>query len=106
MAQRIRKLKFSENYNNKLLCQFFTTLRLGKSLAVGTEYMIDCPDIEPFKVVVTDMRTGRFGDLNEVFTYLDAAMSRDELMQLMRKFYPHYVINENTIVFIHMLKRV
>jgi hypothetical protein len=102
----IKRLKFAANYNNKLNTEYFTTIRLGKSKCIGQNFLIECPNIEPFIATVIDMKTGRLGDLNEFACYQDAGMNRTELMCLLKEFYPKYVVNENTIIFFHLLKRI
>lgn len=88
------EIEFSTNWNNKLVCQCFTTIRPwnpGK-YRVGEKYRIKCTArtnaVEPFDAVLEVGKKFNLKDLPEITAALDTGYSKDETISIMNKMYP------------------
>lgn len=84
----MKTLRFSKNWNNKLDCIFFTTIRPdGYNYKSGTERLISRPDGMVFvgKIITTEKK--KIKDLTTWETLIDAGLRPSEFLKLMEKFY-------------------
>lgn len=89
-------LIFSYNWNNKLYCKAFTTIRIKneKKHAIGTEYKIK---LHPKGVAGTeelgiatikDVKYFKIEKLNDFMSYIDTGYNKEECEKIMRRMYP------------------
>ncbi|KKQ95363.1 MAG: hypothetical protein UT21_C0006G0035 [Candidatus Woesebacteria bacterium GW2011_GWA1_39_11b] len=81
-------LNFSTNWNNKLGCHFFTSMRLSGRYNIGDEVEITMRERLVKKAIVRGKRVFRMNKINEFIAGLDTGYSVAETCNLMRKFYP------------------
>lgn len=88
MEKATKNLSFNYNYNNKLLCRSFTTLRLdtGK-FKPGQSYIIDCNGVPRFDAVVLEVKSLAWNDLNEFIARVDTGSSLEKLKDLLKNIY-------------------
>lgn len=85
---QLPKLTFSYNWNNKLNCLAFTTLRLRQDkYQPGKVFQIDCPDVAPAPVVILQVKHLRLDQLTEGMCRLDTGYSKAETDKLIRTMY-------------------
>lgn len=101
--QVIKKLKFSQNWNNKLSCNSFSTVRLWNS----KKYQL----IDVYQIILQRSVTGQFVDfgyarlqsissffldkVSPAVTFLDANLDTIEFIQLIKIMYKNKNINWN-----------
>jgi hypothetical protein len=91
----MKQLKFTQNWNNKLNTENFTTIRIAQD-----KYYIDCQfDIilqdQYLKTVkIIDIKQFKIDKLNDFTAYIDSGMNRTNLYQLLAQFYPKQNINK------------
>jgi len=89
-------LRFSTNWNHKLNCDSFTTLRLDSSkYQVGSTYKV------MFKgylkdVKVLDKKTLLLENITDWIAYLDTGYNREECIKIIKKMYSSHSIDWNT----------
>lgn len=84
-----KTINFSTNWNNKLDCKCFTTLRLKnpKKYRVGAEYLITQNRKPKKKALIEAIRTIYFKEINEFVAHLDTGYSAHETQNILRKMY-------------------
>lgn len=86
----MQTIKFSTNWNNKLNCTAFTTLRPANpgKYAVGDKYEIECPKkIASFTAEIMAITIVKLDTLNPFISYLDTGYSVDEVKEILHKMY-------------------
>lgn len=81
--------KFSRNWNNKLDCNYFTTIRLynPKKYEVGSVHEIWLNDVQIGRAQVVDQQMRTPQTLTETEAMLDAAMLKAELLKMLCRMY-------------------
>ena len=89
------ELKFSHNYNGKLKCDYFTTIRLHneKKFRPGNKLQVCwsgqwCDDVE-----VMDRKVFFLKDLNAFMAFLDTGCSVEETKKMIHTMYSNYKVN-------------
>lgn len=85
-------LKFSYNWNNKLDCKAFTSLRLSDRFQVGQEYKIELRGkgghYESKGVAkIQEIRQFKLAQLNAFVAYLDTGYSLQECKDILMRMY-------------------
>lgn len=80
------KLTFSTNWNKKLDCDSFTTIRANDNYKVGNIYMV-FHKRELKQVKIIDSRNFLLDILNEWVCRLDTGYSREETINIIKKMY-------------------
>lgn len=93
MSQLI--IKFSYNWNNKLACNAFTTLRLRNDAKyivdrVGDAYLKD-EHIASVRIVAIKHFT--IDKINELVARVDTGYSREETVSIIKRMYKNYNLN-------------
>ncbi len=83
-------INFSSNWNNKLDCKCFTTLRLKneKKYQLNKEYLINLKKNPIKKAEIIGIKTIFFNDINEYIANLDTGYSLEETKNILLKMYP------------------
>lgn len=84
------ELRFTHNWNNKLHCKAFTSIRLSNRFKPGQEYKITLQktknDIEPMGIAkVIAVKEFYLKDLNEFMAYLDTGYSVEETKKIIHR---------------------
>lgn len=103
MEQTRRKLSFSTNWNNKLDCKAFTTLRLYDGFKVGEILDIDFRNEHIKQVEVIGKKPVYINQINDYIAYLDTGYSREECIGILKKMHPD--VNYETTPFTFYLLR-
>lgn len=85
----MKKLNYQKDFNNKLSCQYYTSIRLeSNGLAVGDQVEAYVKKKKHHDAIVIDCRNVFLDSLNDFVTYLDAGCSAEEFKKIMVEFYP------------------
>lgn len=88
----MQKLIFSYNWNHKLDCNVFTTLRLSDRFKIGEYVNVECKSLK-FVAQIIDKKTIMLNQINNFVAYLDTGYSVDECRNLLRKMYKNKNVN-------------
>ena len=103
----MKVINFSQNWNNKLDCAFFTTIRPANSYYnLGDQYNIYLNKQFVKTVCIIDIKNFYLKDITTFVTYLDAGKSVSEFNVLMAKFYGSNPAKLNGQFFFILLKSV
>jgi hypothetical protein len=82
-------IPFSKNWNNKLNCEYFTTIRLWNpnKYRIGTQAAIWLNEKPYANATVVDARKLKFEQINDWHSRLDAGMTASDLKGMFRKMY-------------------
>jgi uncharacterized protein YqfB (UPF0267 family) len=85
----MRNILFSYNWNNKLECKAYTTLRLHQpeKYVVGETYDIILKDEVLHTATIIDVKPLRFDQLNEFIAYLDTGYNLQECQNIIKRMY-------------------
>lgn len=85
------EIKFTQNWNGKLRCEYYTTIRLHHPQRnPGMLYWVwltkcDAPD---HRAKLISKKTFLLKDLPDMTSYLDTGYSADETKEILKKMYP------------------
>lgn len=96
-------LEFSFNWNNKLDCKYFTTLRLSGRFEVGNWVDIWLKHIYKGRGVVVDKRQLKVSQLNQFICGLDTGYSVQETIGILSKMYPEKIAL-NTSIYLYLIR--
>lgn len=96
-------IKFRENFNNKLNCTYFTTIRecIPSKYHVGAIYKIYVGSLYLKKAVLLKATIVTLNQLDDVFLYMDSGCDRSQFMSVFRDFYP--LSNLNSTAYYRLL---
>ena len=103
----MEKLEFSTNWNNKLECKCFTTIRiynLSKHFK-GNQFEVFLQRKFKTKAVVLGTILTTLEKLSDYVCYLDTGYSRAETLEIFRKMYPHIDFKKQRICIL-LLQRI
>jgi hypothetical protein len=103
----MEKLEFSTNWDNKLDCKCFTTIRLynpNKHFR-GNQFEISLQNKFKGKATVLGITKAKIHELNDYICYLDTGYSRNETIEILQKMYPK-VDFRNQYLCIILLKKI
>lgn len=89
-------ITFVHNWNNKLDCDAFTTIRLrnDSKFRIGFKYFIDLKEnnhnTNKGLTRCADLRHFKIRDLNSFVTYLETGLNLKEGSELIARFYKNY----------------
>jgi len=83
------ELHFTNNWNNKLDADYYTTFRIHNNIKYQVGNILDIHLHKKYlhTAYIVDIRTITLDKLNPFITGLDAAMPVDEFIKLLRRFY-------------------
>ncbi|WP_026994680.1 hypothetical protein [Flectobacillus major] len=94
-------LNFAQNFNNKLDCPYFTTIRLNTpKYKIGVVFDIELQDTIIKKAEVLDIRILTLDTLDEWTCLLDAGLGLEETISLLKRFYQVSDWNTQELVFV------
>lgn len=92
----MNKLTFSYNWNNKLDCKAFTTIRLSDRFKIGDQYNIFLKEEDRGLHEVVDVRKFLLKDISEFVARIDTGYSKQETIDVLQKMYKNKSVNWNT----------
>lgn len=99
----MKDIAFSTNWNAKLDCNYFTTLRLHGGYSLGYKLRVLLKG-KPLKTVeVVGKKALRMGQMNEFICGLDTGYGIEETKSILIKMYPD-VDWSSTYLFLYLLK--
>ena len=100
-------ISFSYNWNNKLDCKSFTTLRLSNKHKIGDTIIINLKNKKLFNAKIIDKNELYLENINEFIAHIDTGYSRSECQNLIKKMYKNKNINwETQIIYLYLIERV
>ena len=102
----MEQIKFTYNWNNKLDCNFFTTIRLqSKKFEKNKNFEIVLKNQVHCKVVIVDMWICKINDLKDFVCYLDTGYNNKETINMFKKMYSGVDFTQTNMVLL-LLKKV
>jgi hypothetical protein len=100
-------ISFSFNWNNKLDCKSFTTIRILQpdKYRTGETYIITLKRKELFQAKIIEIKPFWLKDLNEFIAYLDTGYNKEECTEIIKKMYQNINFQQKQISLI-LLKKV
>lgn len=101
------KLEFSTNWNNKLDCKCFTTIRLFNPSKhfKGNKFEINLKKKFKGKAEILGTITTYLKDLNDYMCYLDTGYNKEQTTDILLRMYPKIDFKHQQIVVI-LLKKI
>ncbi|MDI9857694.1 hypothetical protein [Flectobacillus roseus] len=82
-------LHFAQNFNHKLDCEYFTSIRPQRDIyQIGKKMDIYCQNHFLKKATIISIKTLTLAELDDWTAFLDAGMNRLKLTALLKTFYP------------------
>jgi hypothetical protein len=103
----MEKLEFSTNWNNKLDCKCFTTIRiynLSKHFR-GNQFEIFLQKKFKTKPQVLGTILTKLDELSDYVCYLDTGYNREQTTAILKKMYPHIDFKKQKICIV-LLERI
>ncbi|MDR0834622.1 MAG: hypothetical protein LBN93_10655 [Candidatus Symbiothrix sp.] len=85
-------LQFQNNWNNKLNCKAFTTLRLrnDKKYHTGAKFEVQLKGVSKGTATVKAVSYCQLDKISDYFAYLDTGYPADECRKIIREMYKKY----------------
>ena len=100
----MKTIPFSYNWNNKLDCKAFTTLRLNNSYEVGDEVEIFLKSQTKGIGIIVGKKVLKLKDINEFIARIDTGYSAEECKKLIQTMYKKSVIDwENKLLYLYLI---
>lgn len=101
-----KDFQFSYNWNNKLDCSVFTTLRRSPRWNVGDQGDIFLKNIRKGRgEVVLKIKT-TFGGITDGVALLDTGYTADECRNILQRMYKDQVFTNSDHIYLYFIKRV
>lgn len=98
-------IKFSTNWNNKLDCNYFTTIRLmSKKFEVAKVYNVELKNKEHSRAIILNICYTMLDNLNDFNCYLDTGYSVEETKNIFKKMYPNVNFKKTHLAIILLKK--
>ena len=96
----MQELRFSDNWNNKLDCNAFTTLRLSDRFNIGDKVNILLKNKPMGQGEIIGKKCFDIKDINDFIGYIDTGYDGAETKKILQRMYPlHLEIQEEQILF-------
>lgn len=101
-------IDFSQNWNNKLDCDAFTTIRISNDkYEVGAVFNVNLKRNRLFSAKILEKKRFKLNQLNEFMARLDTGYSAKETIELIRTMYKKKNLDLDAIYFdFILLKRI
>lgn len=104
----MRAISFSYNWNKKLDCEAFTTIRLyqPEKYCIGEQYEIQLKKQKLFEGVIIDVKKFMLKDLSNFIAYLDTGYSKENCQSIIQTMYKQVDFNTQalSLILIHKVK--
>ncbi len=103
-AQQMDTIKFSNQWNGKLKCKVFTTIRLKSfKYQIGKTFRIELNGEYIGKATIKGMRILQLNKINEFISLLDAGLEPPQMVNMLKTMYKNKVPNIDTAEFYYIL---
>lgn len=99
-----QELEFSHNWNKKLDCDYFTTLRLSNRFQVGEWVAVYEKKRFRGPHLILEKRGMKISQLNPWICGLDTGYTVPETVEILKRMYPGQ-IEESTEIFLYLLRK-
>lgn len=97
-------LTFSTNWNNKLDCDVFSTIRLGAAKYFkGNKFKIVLKNGTPFFATVLEVYWFKLNQLTDARAYLDTGYDKEKTIDIIRTMYKNTEVNVDEANFVYVL---
>lgn len=88
-------INFSYNWNNKLDCKCFTTLRLSNhnKYRTGLEYEVHLKNQRIKNARIVEIKVFTLDKINEFISRIDTGYSKEETIKIINRMYPDTINN-------------
>jgi uncharacterized protein YqfB (UPF0267 family) len=104
----MQKISFSYNWNNKLNCNAFSTIRLKQpsKYVLGEIYEIYLKKEQKplFNAQIMDIKYFTIDKINEFMAYIDTGYSKEKCQNIIRTMYPKVDFEIKELCFILLVK--
>lgn len=102
----MKDFQFSYNWNNKLDCSVFTTLRLSGRWNVGDRggIFLKHRKIGDGEVVMKVATT--FGQISDGVAYVDTGYNASECRKILQKMYNAQPLTNNQVIYLYFIKKI
>ena len=102
-----KEIKFSYNWNNKLSCKCFTTMRLSSRFLVGDTVRIYLKDKYYAKGIIRTKSSFKMQRMTEAMAYIDTGYSLEECKTILKKMYRSSEIQWNIQdIYLYVIEKV
>jgi len=101
------RLEFSTNWNHKLDCDFFTTLRLSGRFQIGQ--VVEVWEKKTFRGayrIVGKKRLANISQINDWMGYLDTGYNGEKTQEIIRTMYPKITNWDYQAVYYYLVQRI
>lgn len=101
----MNEIKFSQNWNRKLCCKLFTTLRLSGKHNLNDVVLVTLKDKERGLAVVMDKQEISLDMITDSLAYIDTGYNAEETKKILQKMHKNKNVNWDTqIIYFYVLK--
>ncbi len=97
----MKTLNFNFNWNNKLSCDYFTTIRISDYFNVGDEVLIQLNKQSIDSGIISEKICTRIEKLTELVSRIDTGYNREQTIGIIKKMYPGITDWENQKIYIY-----
>ena len=101
------ELNFSYNWNNKLDCKVFTTLRLSNRFEINNSIKITLNKKEIGYGKIIGKKSFKLKDINDWVAYIDTGYNAEKCKNILKKMYKNKNINWNEqIIYFYLIEKI
>jgi len=104
----MEEIKFSTNWNNKLDCNYFTTLRLSDRFKIGGKYPVLLKKKQIGTGEIMAKKYLYLKQINDYIAYLDTGYNATKCKEILRTMYKNKLIdwnNQQIVLYLIRLER-
>jgi len=102
----MQTLRFSFNWNNKLNCASFTTLRLSDRFVVGEKINIELKETLFGSGTVVGKKSLKLSEINDFIAYIDTGYGIEECQKILKRMYSKIGIDWTTQkIYFYLIKK-
>ena len=98
-----KPLEFSYNWNNKLSCKAFTTLRLSDRFNIGDKVEVYLLLRKLGTADVVNKIKIQFGKISDTVAYLDTGYNAAECRNILQRMYKNMAMTNLTTIYLYVL---
>lgn len=100
----MEKINFSYNWNNKLDCKYFTTLRLTKKYNINDKIEISLKNKTICKGTIIDKKAFGYNKINNFIAGIDTGYSVQETKDILKRMYKNVDL-ESKLFYLYLIKK-
>ncbi len=98
-------IEFSYNWNKKLDCDYFTTLRLSDRFSIGEEVIITLKGIYKSRAIIVDKKETKLHKLNSFICGLDTGYNEEQTKAIIQKMYPKVFDWSSQKIYLYLIRK-